>query len=214
MKGLTRRGHVGLRDWGLTRGRHLCPGTTWYLHLRVGRDLLGTVGHWYLLLWVRESMGHLLVGMGQVGLRHRRCWLRGWGCVWMRRLRWSLHGARHHLRVLLGDVARWSLVALGERRLRLIAVVLMWLHVTREPLLVMGRKGMLGGHISMKVALLGLEMRVGAGNSRRPGLVPLRRRMPHGLSVWMFLQLRLGGWSLNGHSWPGHKLGVGAHLWG
>lgn len=90
-----------------------------------------------LLLWqhvlVRESRGHLLVGMGQIGMRCRRCWLRRRGYLRMYRLRWHLalrwswHGAWHHLRVLLGYIALWSLIALGYLRLWLIAILWMWL---------------------------------------------------------------------------------------
>lgn len=163
-----------------------------------------------LLLWqhvlVRESRGHLLVGMGQVGLRCRRCWLRGRGYVWMYSLRW------HHLRVLLGYITPWSLVALGYLGLGLIAILLMRLQLTWERLLVMGRNARLRGHISMRVGWLSLEMRV---NRPWSGLVPLRQWRPNGLRVrlrLLFLLLWLG-WTWNGHPWSGHKLGVGPHLW-
>lgn len=88
---------------------------------------------WWQHVLVRESRGHLLAGMGQVGLRCRRCWLRSWGYLWMHRLRWHLalrwpwHRAGHHLRVLLGYIALWSLVALGYLWPGLIAILLMWL---------------------------------------------------------------------------------------
>lgn len=158
-----------------------------------------------LMLWhhvlVRESRGHLLVGMGQVGLRHRGCWLRSWGHVWMYMLRWPLHGAWNHLRVMLGCIARCSLVALGELRLGLIAILLMWLQLPREHLLVMGRNARLRGHISMMVALLSREMRVRTRHSPWPRLVPLRQWMPDGLRVRLFLLLWL--------RWSGHELGVG-----
>lgn len=159
------------------------------------------------------------VGMGQVGLRCSGCWLRRRGYVWMYGVRWHLalrrprHGARHHRRVLLRYVAPWSLVALGYLRLGLIAVLLMWLQLTWERLLVMGRNARLRGHISMRVGLLSLEMRV---NRPRSGLVPLRQWMPNGLRIRLLrlLLLLLLGWALHGHSWSGHKLRwVGPHLW-
>lgn len=194
----------------------MCSGTTWDLHLWVGRDLLGIGGHRDLLLWgqhvlVRESRGHLLVGVGgQVGLRCRRCWLRGWGYVWVYSLRWSRHGAGHHLRVLLGYVAPWRLVALGDLRRGMVAV-LMWLHLTRERLLVMRRDTRLRGHVSMRVGLLRREMRA----RKRPWsrLVPLRQRLRVRLLLLLWLGGRRLGRGLNGHPWSGHELRVGPHLW-
>lgn len=170
-----------------------------------------------LLMWqhvlVRESRGHLLVGVGQVGLRWRRCWLRS--LRWHLALRWPWHGAWHQLRVLLGHVTLWSLVALGYLRLGLIAILLlMWLQLTWECVLVMGGPTRLRGHISMWVGLLSLEMRVRARNSPWSRLVPLRQWLTSGLRVRLQLLLLLWlGWALNGHPWSGHKLGVGPHLW-
>lgn len=180
-----------------------------------------------LLLWqhvVRESRGHLLVGMGKVGLRCRGCWLRscGWMCClrWHLALRWSWHGAWHHLRVLLGYIALWSLVALGYLRPGLIAILLMWMQLTWEWLLVLGRNTRLRGHISMWVCLLWVERRVRARNSPRTSLVPLRQWLSNRLGVllWLLLLLWLGcrtlGWALHGYPWLGNELGVGTHLWG
>lgn len=176
---------------------------------------------WWQHVLVRKSRGHLLVGMGQVGLRYWRSWLRSWGYLRMPSLRWPWHGAWHHLRVLLGYIALWSLVALGYVRPGLIAILLMWLQLTWEGLLVLGRNTRLRGHISTwGVALLGLERRVRARNSPWSRLVSLRQWLPNGLRVLLrlFMLLWLGcrnlGWAMNGHSWLGHKVRVGPHLWG
>lgn len=168
---------------------------------------------------VGESRGHLLVGMRQVGLRHGGRWLRSWGCRrvrgWHLDLRRPRHGAWHHLGVLLGYVALWGLVALGYLRLGLEAVLLMWLQLTRESLLELGRNAGLGGHISMWVGL-----RVRSRNGSWSRLVPLRERLSNGLG-WVLLRvlllLCLGylslPWALNGNSWLGYKLRVSPHLW-
>lgn len=181
----------------------MCSGTTWYLHVWVGWDLLCIGGHWDLLLLgqhvrVRESRGQLLAGMGQVGLRCRRCWLRGWGYLWMcslrgyLALRWPWYWAWHHLRVLLGYVALRSLIALGYPWPGLITVLLMWLQLTREWLLVLRGNAGLRGHVSMWEALLSLERRVRSRNSPRSRLVSLRQRLPDGLRVRLrLLRLRL-----------------------
>lgn len=162
-------------------------------------------------------MGHLLVGMGHVGLRCRRRWLRGRGHLWMYSLWWSRHGAWHHLRVLLGYVALWRLVALGYLRPVLIAILLVWLQLAWERLLVLGRNTRLRGHVSMWIGLLGLERRVRA-NSPRSRLVSLRQWLPNGLRILLrFLLLWLGCRCLcramNGHSLLGHEMGVCPHLW-
>lgn len=110
---------------------------------------------WWQHVLVRESMGHLLVRMGQVGLRHRGCRLRSSRYLWVCSLRWPWHGARHHLRVLLGHKAL-CLIAMGYLRVGLIAIMLMWLQLTWECLLVLGRDTRLWGQISMWVGLWGL----------------------------------------------------------
>lgn len=199
--GLIRRGRVVLRDGRhrLTRGGHLCSGATRELRVGVGRrrrHVLRLRRH----VLVRESRGHLLVGLGH-GRRRLRC--RG-GVRMHLALRGPLHGAGHHLRVVLGPVARRRLVAVWE--LGPVAVLLMRLQLTREHLLVVGRDAGRRGRVSVEEALRRLEVRVG------PGLVPLRHRMPDGLRVRLLL--RLGRRALNGHSWLGHELGVGPHLRG
>lgn len=162
---------------------------------------------------VRHSRGHLLVGMGQIWLR---CWLRGWGYLWVHSLRWHLtlrwpwHRAWHHLRVLLGYVALWSVVALGHLRSRLIAVWLTW-----ECLLVLGRNTRLWGQISLWVALLGLDRRRSTRKSSGSRLVSLRQRLSHGLRVLLRLLLLL--WLGCGRlDWAvkGHKVRIGPHLRG
>lgn len=198
-------GHVVLRHWRhwLTAGGHLGAGTSRDLHPWVGGDLRGTGGLLWQHVLVGESRGHLLVGVGQVGLRYRRCWLRGGGYVRV----YSLGGAWHHVGVLLWGVAPRRLVILGN--LRLIAILLMRLQLTWEWLLV------LGGHVSMGEGRLSLEVRGGARNSPRSRLVALRQHLPDGLRVRLRLLwlLRMGGgslcWALNGH-----ELGVGPHLGG
>lgn len=170
---------------------------------------------------VRHSRGHLLVGMGQVWLR---CWLRGWGYLWVHSLRWHLtlrwprRRAWHHLRVLLGHVALWSVVALGHLRSRLITVLLVWLQLTWERLLVLGRNTRLWGQICLWVALLSLDRRRSTSKSSGSRLVSLRQRLSPGLRVLLRLLLRLGCGRLDcavkGHSWLGHKVRIGPHLCG
>lgn len=143
------------------------------------------LGHHVLL---REAWGHLLAGVGQVGLR---CWLRGRGDLWVNSLRGHLdlrrcwHSAGHHLRVLLGYVALWSLVALGDLRPRLVTVLLMWLHLTRVRLLVLGGNTRLRRHVPMWVSLLSLRARKGSWTR----LIPLRHWLHMGLGellLWLF----------------------------
>lgn len=134
-------------------------------------------------------------------------------------LRWSRHGAWHHLRVLLGYIALWRLVALGYLRPVLIAILLVWLQLAWEHLLVLGRNTRLRGHVSMWIGLLGLERRLRARNSPRSRLISLRQWLPDGLRVLLlFLLLWLGCrrlWqAMNGHSLLGNEMGVCPHLWG
>lgn len=139
------------------------------------------LGHHVLL---RESWGHLLAGVGQVGLRRR---LRGRGDLRVNSLRGHLdlrrcwHSAGHHLGVLLRHVALWGLVALGDLRPRLVTVQL-----TRVRLLVLRGDTGLRRHVPMWVSLLSL--RGGKGSWTR--LVPPRHWLDMGLGE---LLLRLFG---------------------
>lgn len=147
-----------------------------------------------------NSSGELLPWVGQVGLRCRGCWLRGGGYLWVHQVGWS----RHHLRMLLAHIALWGREALGYLRTRLEAVLLVGLQGSRKGLLILGRATLLGGHVTMWVALLGL-------NSPQSRLVPVRQLLPTGLRVLLLgllLLLWVGG-ALNGH-----KVGVCCHLWG
>lgn len=68
------------RRYCLTGRRQLCSGTARDLHLWVGQNMLGTGSDrdlmvmWYLR--VGESRRHLLVGIGRIWGRQRRCWVR------------------------------------------------------------------------------------------------------------------------------------------
>lgn len=160
---LARGGQIGLRDWGhcLTGGGHLWSGSPRHLHLWVSRDL-GPGGQGDLLLrgqhvMMGESGGHLLAGVGQVGLRDGGCRLRRRGGLWM----CSLGGQanlrpRHHVRMLLGGVALGELVPPGGHR-GLEAVLLVRLQLPSECLLILGGAAGLGGHVAtVRVGLLGL----------------------------------------------------------
>lgn len=156
---------------------------------------------------MRESGGHLLVGMWQIRLRYWRRELRSWGYLWHLDLGRPWHAARHH-RGLLWNVALWSLVALGWE-----AVLLMWLQLTGERLRVLGRDTRLMRQVSMWVSLLALK------RSRRPRSrrVSLRQRLPHGLRellllLLLWLRCRRSSRALNGHPWLGHERGIGPHL--
>lgn len=135
-------------------------------------------------------------------------------------LRRPWHRAWHHLRVLLGYVALWRLVALGYLRLGLVAMLLVWLRLTRECLLILGRHAwcLLWGHVPMWVALLGLGRGARARKWSRASLVPLRQRLPSGLRVWLLLWLLWGwrglAWALHGHPWLLYELGISRDLWG
>lgn len=206
----------------MTRWGHLWPGAPWYLHVGVGRNLLGTWGHWDLwmlghaLHMVRHSRGHLWVGMGQEGLR---CWLRSRGYLRVA-LRRPWHGAWHHLWVLRGYIALWSLVALGHLMLGLIAILWMLLHWTWKCLPVLRGNTRLRGHISMRKALLGLDRWLRARNGPWSRLVSLRQLLPNRLRVllWLlvllWLRYRRLARGMNRHSWLGHKLGISPHLRG
>lgn len=98
-------------------------------------------------------------------------------------MRWSWH----HLRVLLGYVALWSLIALWYMGLGWVAILLMRLQLTREWLLVVGGCPRLWGYIPMWVRLCGLKRWVRAWNSPRDCLVALS----HGLAWMLRVSLRL-----------------------
>lgn len=72
----------------------------------------------------------------------------------------------------------------------------------------------------MWVALLGLDRSLSTRNSPWSRLVSLRQPLPNGLRVLLRLLLLLWlgcrslAWAMNGHSWLGHKVGIGSHLWG
>lgn len=171
-----RRGVV-LRYWRhrLTSGGHWHSWTTGYLHVRVGRDLLSIRSHLDLRLlrqhvWGKAS-GSLLPRVGQIGLRCRWWWwLRSGRYLWVYHLRWP----RHHLRMLLGNIALRGLEALGHLRTGLEAILLVGLQVTWKCMLILGRAAMLRGHVAMWVALLGLERGLRADNSPRTWLVAMR----------------------------------------
>lgn len=123
--------------------------------------------------------------------------------------------------MLLAHKGLWGLEALGHLRGGLEAILLLGLQVSRKCLLILGRATMLGGHMTMGVALLGLERGLGADNSPRSRLVSVRQRLPSGLRVLLLgLLLLLGvarggvAWALNGHPGLGHKVGIRCHLWG
>lgn len=152
----------------------------------------------------------LLGGMGQILLRYRWCRLRRWDCWWRCTLGWNLYlrgsrdGAWNQLRMRLGYKALWSLVL---RELRLEAVLLMWLKLSGERLLV------LGGHVSMRVHLLGLKRRMRARDRPWSWLVPLRERLPDGLrELLQILRSRRLGRALNRNPWVGHHVRVRTHL--
>lgn len=156
---LARRSGVVLRYWGhrLTSWWHWRPWATWYLYVRVGRDLLSIRSHLDLGLLgqhvLGKSSGRLLPWVGQIGLRRRRCWLRSGGYLWVHHLRWPWH----HLRMLLAYIALRGLEALGHLRMGLEAILLVGLQVTWKCMLIVGGGTMLRGHVTRWVTLLGLE---------------------------------------------------------
>lgn len=88
----------------------------------------------------------------------------------MYQLRWP----GHHLRMLLADVALRGLEALGHLRAGLEAILLVGLQLTWKCLLILGRTAM-GGHVTVWVALLGLQRGLSAAdNCPRSRLVTLR----------------------------------------
>lgn len=204
---------VVLRDRGhrLTGGGYWRSWTPWYLHVRVGGDLLSVRSHrdlWLLgqHVW-GDSSGGLLPRVGQVGLRGGGCWLGSGGYLWVHHVR----RPRHHLRMLRAHVALGGLEALGHLRTGLEAVLLGGLQGAGKRLLILGRAAMLGGHVTMWVTLLGLER----GLSPGWGLVSLRQLLPTGwgvLGLLLLLGVARGG--LNGHPGLGHKVGICCHLWG
>lgn len=156
---LARRSGVVLRYRGhrLTGWWRWRSWTTWYLYVRVGRDLLSIRRHLDLGLLgqhvLGKSSGSLLPWVGQIGLRRRRCWLGSGGYLWVYHLRrpW------HHLRMLLAHIALRGLEAWGHLRMGLEAILLMGLQVTRKCMLIVGGGTMLRGHVTRWVTLLGLE---------------------------------------------------------
>lgn len=184
--------------------------------------LLGIGMHWDLLLgWqhllVRVSRGHLLVGRVHVGLGYRGHGLGRGGHLRVGTMRKHLtlgrpwHGTRHHLGLLLGSVALLGMIALGHLRLWLVAMLGVWLGLTRECLLILRRhtRSLLWGHVPMWVPLLSRDRGARARRCPRGSLVAL------GLGVLLLLL----GWRdlgrpLHGHPWLGHEVWVGPHLWG
>lgn len=168
VKVLARRRGVVLRYWGhgLTSWWHWRSRTTWYLHVRVGRDLLSIRSHLDLGLLgqhvLGKSSGSLLPWVGQIGLRGRRCWLRSGGYLWVHHLRrpW------HHLRRLLAYIALRDLEALGHLRTGLEAILLVGLQVTWKYMLILGGGTVLRGHVTRWVTLLGLERGLSADRPR------------------------------------------------
>lgn len=153
---LARRSGVVLRYWGhrLTGWWQWRSWTTWYLHVRVGGDLLSIRSHLDLGLLgqhvLGKSSGSLWPWVGQIGLR---CRLRSGGYLWVSHLRWPWH----HLRRLLAYIALGGLEALGHLRTGLEAILLVGLQVTWKCMLILGGGTMLRGHVTRWVTLLGLE---------------------------------------------------------